>query len=120
MSTRRAPTGSPVNTINSARYVARQSERSFQNQVLALASLRGYLTYHTHDSRRSEPGFPDVCLVKVKGDGFGRLVFLELKAVGGTVSPEQRCWIESLAAVPGVVAQVVTPEDWSLIEYILV
>jgi hypothetical protein len=35
------------------------SEKDFQETVLTLARLRGWKCYHTHDSRRSEAGFPE-------------------------------------------------------------
>lgn len=94
-------------TTSAAAYVARQSEKSFQDQVIAAAKLHGYLAYHTHDSRRSQPGFPDLTLVRP-----GRLIFLELKRIGGKATLDQRCWIEALGTVPGVEARIITPADW--------
>jgi len=51
----------------------------------------GWRTYHTHDSRRSNPGFPDI--VAVKGS---RLIFLELKSEKGKVKVEQIKWLDDL------------------------
>lgn len=42
-------------------------EKVFQAQVLDLAHLSGWLCYHTHNSRRSAPGFPDLVLVAARG-----------------------------------------------------
>ncbi len=93
------------------------SERDFQNRVVELARLRRWLVYHTHDSRRSDPGFPD--LVMVRG---GVLVFAELKSVRGRTTADQREWLAELRSVqattgmPGsyevVKVHVWRPADW--------
>jgi hypothetical protein len=57
--------------------LGRQTEKQFQGAVVELCRLRGYLTYHTHDSRRSDPGFPDLVIV-----GHGRVLYRELKREG--------------------------------------
>lgn len=75
--------------------------------VRQLARLRGWRCYHTHDSRRSEPGFPDLVLVHA---GHRRLVFAELKTETGRLSAEQRAWLADLDAV-GAEAHVWRPAD---------
>ena len=40
------------------------SEKAFMDTILQAADLYGWWTYHTHDSRRSTAGFPDLVLVK--------------------------------------------------------
>lgn len=70
------------------------AEAPFQQQVTNLASFYGWLAYHTYDSRRSAPGFPD--LVLVRG---AELLFIELKTDSGRVRAEQRDWIAALAVV---------------------
>lgn len=42
-----------------AREINAWPEKDFQQRVINLAESLGYLVYHTHDSRRSQPGFPD-------------------------------------------------------------
>ena len=81
-------------------------EADLMATVVQAARYLGYAVYHTADSRRSQPGFPDLTLVRD-----GRLVFLELKTEKGRVRPEQEIWLEMLAEVPGVVARVVRPAD---------
>jgi hypothetical protein len=90
--------------------LGRQTEKQFQGAVVELCRLRGYLTYHTNDSRRSDPGFPDLVIV-----GHGRVLYRELKREGGRVSPAQRVWIDWLERHGADVA-VWTPKDWTLIE----
>lgn len=74
--------------------VLRQTEGDLQRWIVELAGYTGWLVYHTHDSRRSEPGFPDLVLVHPRR---GELVFAELKSDTGRVSHEQRAWLEALA-----------------------
>jgi hypothetical protein len=71
------------------------SEAQFQQQVMDLAKLHGYrLIYHTHNSRRSAPGFPDLVLVS---EHRCRALFRELKTDTGRMSPEQFDWITSMS-----------------------
>lgn len=74
-------------------------EAVFQAQVVQLAGFYGWLIYHTHDSRRSQPGFPD--LVLVRG---AELLFVELKTASGRVRPEQQMWLDALRVVQEAVA----------------
>ncbi len=83
----------------------RMSERDLQDAVVGAAKLGAWLVYHTHDSRRSEGGFPDLVLVR------GRLcIFSELKSEKGRVSHEQATWISHLRAAGQLVA-VWRPSD---------
>ena len=82
------------------------SEAQFQKQVMDLCVYLGALAYHTHDARRSNPGYPDVTLL-TKG---GRLLFRELKTRTGRVRPEQKVWIDRLRAA-GYDAGIWRPED---------
>lgn len=67
------------------------SEAAFQTHVMAIARTLRYRFYHTHDSRRSPAGFPDLVMVRPR-----RLVFAELKRERGRVSQEQTQWIFEL------------------------
>lgn len=69
------------------------SERAFQAQFIEAAGYLGWHHYHTFDSRRSNPGFPDLVLWRP-----GRLAMCELKAERGRISPEQHRIHEELAA----------------------
>lgn len=81
------------------------SEAAFQRQVLNLAEFYGWRSYHTHDSRRSQPGFPDLVLVRDT-----ELIFAELKTEKGRVRPEQRDWLISLQVVSSAVEVAVAPD----------
>lgn len=88
----------------------RHPEEDFQSAVIELAKLRGWRVYHTRDSRKSAPGFPDLTLVRA-----GRLVFAELKA-GSELTPAQGDWLRAFRAVPGVEAYLWRLADWAEIE----
>lgn len=94
-------------------------EAEFQAAVIQAARFLGWLVYHTHDSRRSEPGFPDLVLVR-RADA--RVVFAELKTTSG-VSSEQRKWLDALGAAAhhgeGIEVYVWRPDDWPKIEKVL-
>lgn len=94
------------------RDVTRITEKQFMAQVVAFAKLHGWLVYHTHDSRRSERGFPDLVLVR------GECHIWELKVKPGTLSVEQADWIEALRGA-GMKAQVLYPSDWFWIQKVL-
>lgn len=84
------------------------TEEQLQQAVEQLAFLLGWRRYHTRDSRGSEPGFPDLVLVRK-----GRLVFIELKSASGKVTASQRAWLDDLTSVPGVLGFVWRPDDWT-------
>jgi len=85
------------------------TEREFQVHVTTVAEQLGWWTYHTHDSRRSEPGFPDLTLVRGT-----RLVFAELKREGGRVTPAQRR-VHVLLEGAGHLVRVWRPSDWPIV-----
>ncbi len=75
------------------------TEAQWQAQVLDLAALLGWdrrLAYHTHDSRRSQPGFPDLVLVRAP-----RVILAELKRDDGDLTAEQVRWLDALRRCAG-------------------
>ncbi len=84
------------------------SEKQFMAQVAELFRLQGFLVFHTHDSRRSEPGYPDLAMVKEKT---GRLVYAELKVAKNRPTPAQEMWLAALKK-SGVEVYVWYPEDF--------
>lgn len=96
-----------------------QTEKQFMAAVVEYARLNGFLCYHTFDSRRSEPGFPDI----VCTDG-SRVVFAELKVGKGKLSEAQKRWGFALSLVSespdgAVEYHVWCPKDWPVIESVL-
>lgn len=70
------------------------TEAQFSGLVVDVARFGGWKRYHTHDSRRSNHGFPD--WVFVKGP---RLIFAELKSEVGKVRDDQREWLDALLVI---------------------
>lgn len=77
------------------------SEKDFQRQVIDLAHIFGWLVAHFRASQNKYgrwstavqadgAGFPDLVLVK------DRVIWVELKAEGGKLSPEQEKWRDAL------------------------
>lgn len=64
----------------------------------------GLRCYHTHDSRRSVAGFPDLVIVG------RRVAFVELKA-NSRISRAQQAWLDALGAA-GQWVYVWRPEHW--------
>ena len=73
------------------------TEKDFQGTVLAAADYFGWDYYHTGDSRRSQPGFPDLTLVRD-----GRIIFSELKREKNAYpSKAQMNWLALLGKAAG-------------------
>lgn len=88
------------------------NEKQFQQAVLGLATSEGWMAYHTFDSRRSSPGFPDLVLVR------DRVVWMELKVHPNKPTADQERWIDGLKAARQQ-AYVFYPEHWPVIRGIL-
>ena len=89
------------------------SEADFQKTVIELAKLHRWLVYHTHDSRRSAPGFPDLTMVRD-----GRIIFAELKVGRNNPTESQLLWISELRRCLDDV-YLWRPCDWREIEEVL-
>jgi hypothetical protein len=88
------------------------SEGDLQASVVDVARRMGGLVYHTHDSRRSPAGFPDLVITFPRT---GSLIFVELKSSTGRLRPEQAQWLEALQRGERLGLREVhlwTPADW--------
>ena len=86
------------------------TETAWMRTVVQYATLHGWLCYHTFRSTHSPSGFPDLCLVRPSATA--RLVFAELKAETGKLTPTQEAWLIALRGVPGVEVFCWRPSDW--------
>ena len=80
-------------------------EEDFQQKLIDLCHWSGLYVYHTHDSRRSSPGWPDLVIVGPRG-----ILFRELKTETGKLSDAQKRVLGILTAA-GADASVWRPAD---------
>jgi len=95
--------------MNAAEFLHAQAlamtEKDLLEQCRSAAKVLGLLVYHTHDSRRSEPGFPDLVIAGRRG-----VLIRELKTERGRVTLAQFTWLDALITA-GVDADVWRPAD---------
>ncbi len=82
------------------------SEAELQALAVEVALQCGWIAYHTHDSRRSDPGFPDVVFARPP-----TVLFVEFKSATGRVRPEQTIWLDALEQCENVASGLVRPDD---------
>lgn len=90
------------------------TEKQWQQLVVDAARANSWHVYHTFDSRRSEPGFPDLILVRDT-----EMLVIELKRERGTVTLDQERWLRAFSGVAGITVMVAHPSDWPGIEQTL-
>lgn len=97
------------------------SERLFQDKVVQIAKMCGWLTFHAvpHQVRpgvwRSDgPGFPDLVLAHPRHG----VIFAELKSVNGKLSQQQLEWRGAILA-SGHRHEIWRPGDLSRISLVL-
>ena len=84
----------------------RRSEKALQAALTEALTRAGWIYYHTHDSRHSPAGYPD--LVALRG---ARCLVAELKSATGTLTPAQQTWLEAWRRIGGAEVQVWRPDD---------
>ena len=99
------------------------SEATFTSHVITLARRLGWLAAHFRPgmtkrgrwvtAMSGDVGFPDCVLIKP-----GRVIFAELKAAKGRVTPAQRKWLD-VAEKAGIEAYLWKPSMIDEIERIL-
>jgi len=93
------------------------TEKDFQATVIDLARQLGWIVGFTYDARKSEPGEPDLRMVRPP-----RIIFAELKTVKGRISkgrwnksgrwlPGQDEWGKALSECPWVEYYLWRPTD---------
>ena len=90
------------------------SEATFQAAVVRYAKFHGWEVYHTHDSRHSAAGFPDLV-----GNHPSKGMFAaELKKTGGQATSAQTRWLVAFKAA-GTPSYLWWPKDLAEIEEVL-
>ena len=101
--------------INEMRIITKNiREKDFQNSVIQLAKLCGWLVYSTWCSIHSPSGFPDLVMVRLS-----RVIFAENKSEKGKLSPAQQEWLAALTATGKCEVYSWKPSDWDEIEKVL-
>ena len=85
------------------------TENVWQAACISLAHNLRWRVYHTFDSRRSQPGFPDLVLVRE------RIIFAELKDMRRQLTTAQSEWLDDLRRA-GAEAYVWRPSDYPEVE----
>jgi len=66
------------------------NERELQGQIIQLAKLYQWKFFHATISQFSEPGWPDLVLVR------DRVLFREVKTNSGKLTTAQKQWLDAL------------------------
>lgn len=93
------------------------TEAELQDAICEMATRLGWRWNHTPDSRRSNPGLPDLILIHPEHG----VLWLELKVQDprkGRVRKEQRVWLDTLRTA-GQQAWVIRPADLDFVEQLL-
>lgn len=96
-------------------------ESILQQNTIELFRRCGWLVYHTHNSRFSEPGMldmiavkaPIICFAEFKGPK-GRLTKAKINKHGRWM-PGQEDWFNELQKCSSVLSFVWEPDDWDTI-----
>ena len=98
-----------------------EPEKTFMAEIIKLARQHGYETYHTHNSRKSDPGFPDLVLCRpASTTSPGRLIFAELKSSTGKLTTDQHRWLSVLEhSIPDIEVYCWRPRDYPALASIL-
>ena len=92
-------------------------EKTFMSQIIQVARLHGWITYHTFYSRRSPEGFPDLAVVRPEL-GRGDVYLWEVKSRTGKVNMAQQLWLNALDG-KRITAGLVRPADFADLAHLL-
>ena len=87
------------------------TERDLLANVTQAARLLGWLAYHTHISKHSESGFPDLILIERTDAEAARIIAAELKRESAGPSPAQVVWLDAFFDA-GVETYLWRPSHW--------
>lgn len=93
------------------------SEKAFQADVVKFAKRCGWEdVYHTFNSKKSSPGFPDLVCGRTVRPPF--VIVAELKVGDNVPTSDQERWLNYFR-LAGVPTFVWCPKDWPVIERVL-
>lgn len=103
------------------------SEDELQTSIIDLAHFYNYKVAHFRSVKVTRKdgstywqtpvqadgeGFVDLVLCRAASEGFGRCLFVELKAERGRIKPAQREWLALLKLTQRVEVHLFRPSDW--------
>lgn len=91
-----------------------KNEGEFQSEVRKAFVSNGWDFYHTHNSRRSDPGMLDCIVARMINDVDAEGFVAELKIPPRKPTDAQRMWLKLLAGL-GISVFVWYPFDWKAI-----
>jgi len=91
--------------------IPEQPEDDFQQGRIDLARSVGWRAYHTRDSRRSEPGFPDLIMVRNHC-----MIVAECKTDTGQCTDDQANWLEAFDKIKVMRTQLWRPKNQQQID----
>ena len=93
-----------------------ETEAGFMRTVIEYAQLMGWHVYHPQLSKWSEPGYPDLTMLRPP-----RMVVAELKTdrKASKLTPAQQRWLDEFRQCRGIEVHVWRPSNWDLIEIVL-
>lgn len=83
-----------------------ETEKGWLDAVQQCAQLYKWRVFHCRDARGSNPGLPDLILVRPP-----RLLFLELKTTTGRATRDQLEWLADLGQCTQIEAGLFRPTD---------
>jgi hypothetical protein len=99
-------------------------EGELQDEVIQALQVRGYHVAHFRSVQTPQGwqtpvqadggGFPD--LIAVRTNPAPHLLVIELKSEAGTLSDDQKIWLQMFSRVPGVQVMLLRPSSWRDVE----
>ena len=93
-----------------------KTENVLQATIINIATKAGWEYYHTHNSKNSPEGWPDLVLARMDEEGNNpEVIMAELKRIGQQPTPKQLWWLQVLQ-LAGIEAYLWSPMDLPFIE----
>lgn len=93
-----------------------KTENVLQARIINIATESGWEHYHTHNSKNSPEGWPDLVLARMDEEGNNpEVIIAELKRIGEQPTPKQLWWLQVLQ-LAGIEAYLWGPMDMPFIE----
>ena len=89
-------------------------EEEWLQEVRDEAERQGWRHYHTRNSRGSDRGYPDLCMVRPP-----RIIYAELKSYGEKPTEDQNAWLRDFERCPPAEVYIWWPVHWDWVQEVL-